>query len=153
MDRITREIRFDIDLLGQRVVSVIDWLAQKEEIASLPIGCFGASTGSAAALIAAAERPHSVCAVVSRGGRPDLAMKALPNVRAPVLLIVGGRDTAVIELNRSAMKKLQSETELTIIPGATHLFEEKGALEQVAATAHEWLYSHLPTCTKEEGKQ
>jgi dienelactone hydrolase len=142
-DRRTARLRFDVRLLGDRVIGTIDWLASEPELAALPIGCFGASTGAAGALIAAAERPERVDAVVSRGGRPDLAADALPRVSAPVLLIVGGRDTEVIRLNRLAKERLVGESELVIVPGAGHLFEEPGALEQVAGLARDWFLRHL----------
>jgi putative phosphoribosyl transferase len=142
-DRRTARLRFDVRLLGDRVIGTIDWLASEPELAALPIGCFGASTGAAGALIAAAERPERVAAVVSRGGRPDLAADALPRVSAPVLLIVGGRDTEVIRLNRLAKERLAGESELVIVPGAGHLFEEPGALEQVAGLARDWFLRHL----------
>jgi putative phosphoribosyl transferase len=145
----TAEYRFDIPRLGERVILAIDWLATRPELATLPIGTFGASTGAAAALIAAAERPDVVRAVVSRGGRPDLAGDALTRVRAPTLLIVGGADDEVIELNREAMTQmqaagLQGPLQLEIVPHATHLFEEPGALVQVATLAAEWFTAHLP---------
>ena len=143
IDLRTGELRFDIDLLARRVTAVVDWLAATPETAALPTGLFGASTGAAAALVAAAERPEEVKAVVSRGGRPDLARDALPRVKAPTLLIVGGRDDVVIELNRQAHDQLQTEKRLEVVPGATHLFEEPGTLEQVAKLATEWFSSHL----------
>ena len=136
-------LRFDVQLLGDRVISTIDWLASDPNAGQLPVGCFGASTGAAAALIAAAERPRRVSAVVSRGGRPDLAADALPRVSAPTLLIVGGRDSEVIRLNRSAQARLAGESQLVIVPGAGHLFEEPGALEKVAALARDWFVQHL----------
>jgi putative phosphoribosyl transferase len=139
----TARLRFDIPLLAARVVGAIDWLDTDPALAVLPVGCFGASTGAAAALIAAAERPELVRAVVSRGGRPDLAGDALPSVKAPTLLVVGGRDTEVIALNRSAQASLKAQSELEIVPGAGHLFEEPGALEQVAALARAWFLRHL----------
>jgi dienelactone hydrolase len=149
-DRVTAHLRFDIGLLARRVIAAIDWLAADavigdlpESLRNLPVGCFGASTGAAAALVAAAERPDRVHAVVSRGGRPDLAGDALPRVRAPTLLIVGGRDTQVIELNRQAQAQLGGESRLEIVPGAGHLFEEPGALEQVAALSRDWFLRHL----------
>jgi pimeloyl-ACP methyl ester carboxylesterase len=138
VDLHTREYRFDIDRLGHRVVAAIDWAASESDIADLPIACFGASTGAAAALIAAAERPNGVRAVISRGGRPDLAGDALPRVQAPTLLIVGGADDVVIELNRAAMQRMRAHVELEIVPGATHLFEEPGTLEQVSRLALGW---------------
>jgi dienelactone hydrolase len=139
----TARLRFDVQLLGDRVISTIDWLASEPDVGGLPVGCFGASTGAAAALIAAAERPRRVGAVVSRGGRPDLAAQALPRVTAPTLLIVGGRDTDVIRLNRLAQAELAGESQLVIVPGAGHLFEEPGALEKVAALARDWFLQHL----------
>src|ERR1700704_3747458 len=134
----TRELRFDIPLLAERTVAAIDWLAGEPATAKLAVGCFGASTGAAAALIAAARRPTRVAAVVSRGGRPDLAGAELAAVRAPTLLIVGGADPLVIEINRRAQRALRCETRLQVVPGATHLFEEPGALEQVAELARDW---------------
>jgi dienelactone hydrolase len=141
VDLRTGELRFDIGLLGERVLGTIDWLAQRDE--DLPVGTFGASTGAAAALIAAAERPKLVGAVVSRGGRPDLAGEALPRVTAPTLLIVGGADQVVIDLNRRAMASISAEVRLEIVPGATHLFEEPGALEEVSRLAGDWFVRHL----------
>jgi len=139
VDEMTRELRFDIPLLAKRLVAIIDWLHNTGK----NIGCFGASTGAAAALIAAAERKKSVKAVVSRGGRPDLAGNSLPLVTAPTLLIVGGNDQQVIELNQTALDELKCEKELVIVPGATHLFEERGTLEEVARLALEWFTKHL----------
>jgi dienelactone hydrolase len=139
----TEELRFDVRLLGERVIATIDWLALDEDVGRLPAGCFGASTGAAAALIAAAERPERVSAVVSRGGRPDLADDALAHVTAPTLLIVGGRDTDVIALNRLAQARLAGESQVVIVPEAGHLFEEPGALEQVASLARDWFLRHL----------
>jgi pimeloyl-ACP methyl ester carboxylesterase len=144
VDGRTREYRFDIDRLGQRVVAAIDWAADQSGVSTLPIACFGASTGAAAALIAAAERPERVRAVISRGGRPDLAGDALPRVVAPTLLIVGGADDQVIELNRAAMQRMRAHVELKIVPGATHLFEEAGTLEEVSRLALSWCRHHLP---------
>ena len=143
IDARTRQLRFDIGLLAERLVGAIDWLAQQSASRGLPVGLFGASTGAAAALVAAAARPDAVGAVVSRGGRPDLAGDALPLVRAPALLIVGGRDEQVIELNRQAMARMRAPVKLEIIPGATHLFEEPGALEQVARLARDWFVRYL----------
>jgi dienelactone hydrolase len=143
IDRGTREYRFDIDRLGHRVVAAIDWASGESEVSALPVACFGASTGAAAALVAAAERPHTVRAVVSRGGRPDLAGDALPRVLAPTLLIVGGADDVVIELNRQAMRRLRAPASLEIVPGATHLFEEPGTLEEVSRLALSWCRRHL----------
>jgi putative phosphoribosyl transferase len=138
IDQRTAELRFDIPLLAARLTGAVDWVATDAQLRALPLGLFGASTGAAAALIAAAERPEQVRAVVSRGGRPDLAEEALPKVRCPVLLIVGGRDSAVIDMNRGAAEKLRCEQRLEIVPGATHLFEEPGKLEVVEALAAQW---------------
>jgi putative phosphoribosyl transferase len=139
----TGALRFDIDLLSGRVTALTDWLVEQERLADLGIGLFGASTGAAAALVAAAARPASVQAVVSRGGRPDLAGGRLRQVRQPTLLIVGGRDRTVLELNREAMEELGGETGLEIVPGASHLFEEPGALDEVARLARDWFVRHL----------
>jgi putative phosphoribosyl transferase len=139
----TARLRFDVQLLGDRVTGTIDWLGSDPDLGGLPVGCFGASTGAAAALLAAAERPQRVAAVVSRGGRPDLAAHALPRVGAPTLLIVGGRDSEVIRLNRYAQSQLAGESRLVIVPGAGHLFEEPGALEKVAALARDWFLARL----------
>lgn len=141
-DRLTGELRFDIDLLAQRLLGAIDWF-RAGETRSLPIGLFGASTGAAAALVAAAERRDEVAAAVSRGGRPDLAGSALARVRAPTLLIVGGADAVVLDLNRRALELLRVERRLAVVPGATHLFEEPGALEQVSSLATDWFAHHL----------
>jgi putative phosphoribosyl transferase len=143
VDLRTAALRFDIGLLAVWVTAVADWIVHTEPTSGLGIGLFGASTGAAAALIAAADRPTTVQAVVSRGGRPDLADAHLPAVHQPTLLIVGERDPVVIELNRQAMRKLAGETRLEIIPGATHLFEEPGTLEQVAGLARSWFLRHL----------
>ena len=140
-DVATRELCFDLDLLADRLEAVLVWAAQ--ETGDLPIGLFGASTGGGAALIAAARLPERVRAVVSRGGRPDLAGEALPLVRCPVLLLVGGRDEQVLRLNEQAREHLLAPTELVVVPGATHLFEEHGALEQVADFAGDWFRRHL----------
>lgn len=129
---------FDIPLLSSRMVAAADWARQRPELARLPVGYFGASTGAAAALVAAAHAPDKVAAVVSRGGRPDLAGEALPRVRAPVLLIVGGHDDIVIELNEAAEEALACPHRTAIIPGATHLFEEPGALDRVVTLAADW---------------
>jgi putative phosphoribosyl transferase len=142
-DMRTARLRFDIPLLAQRVISAIDWLGAEATVADLPVGCFGASTGAAAALTAAAERPQRVAAVVSRGGRPDLAAGALRRVIAPTLLVVGARDTEVILLNRQAQAQLAGVSRLEIVPGASHLFEEPGALERVSALAREWFLRYL----------
>jgi putative phosphoribosyl transferase len=139
----TGHLRFNVGLLGRRVIAAIDWLATDAATGQLPVGCFGASTGAAAALIAAAERPRRVRAVVSRGGRPDLAGDALRRVTAPTLLIVGGEDVEVLRLNQRALEDLAGETRLEIVPGATHLFEEPGALAHVAALARDWFLRHL----------
>jgi dienelactone hydrolase len=143
VDLQTAHLRFDIGLLAQRLVGATGWLTQQPDTRHLRIGYFGASTGAAAALVAAAERPDVVGAVVSRGGRPDLAGPALPLVRAPTLLIVGGSDVPVIGLNRAAFEQLRCEKQLVIVPGATHLFEEPGALDEVARLAREWFERHL----------
>jgi pimeloyl-ACP methyl ester carboxylesterase len=143
IDERTTEYRFDIALLGPRVSAAADWAATRVDLGSLPIGCFGASTGAAAALIAAADRPATIAAVVSRGGRPDLAGDALGRVEAPTLLIVGGHDEPVIDLNRMAMRQMHAHVELEIVPGATHLFEEPGTLDQVADLAARWFTRYL----------
>jgi putative phosphoribosyl transferase len=136
-------LRFDIGLLAGRLVAAVDWARRQEWARDLAVGYFGASTGGGAALVAAARQPDVIGAVVSRGGRPDLAGDALPGVRAPTLLIVGGRDEPVIGMNREAMARLRAEHRLEIVPGATHLFEEPGTLEQVAVLAGDWFTSHL----------
>ena len=145
VDLRTAELRFNIQLLGQRLVAITDWIVRQTHLNKLGLGYFGASTGAAAALVAAAERPAAVRAVVSRGGRPDLAGEALGGVVAPVLFIVGGEDLVVLGLNRSAIEKLPARTEhkLEIIDGATHLFEEPGTLDQVAALARNWFQKYL----------
>jgi dienelactone hydrolase len=144
VDLRTTAYRFDIALLAERVVGATDWLASVDEVRNLPIGYFGASTGAAAALIAAARQPDRVRAVVSRGGRPDLAADDLPRVQAPTLLIVGGNDEPVIELNRKALDRLGARGKvMRIVPGATHLFEEPGTLEEVARLAAGWFVKHL----------
>ena len=143
VDARTAQLRFDIGLLGDRLTALADWLDDHEPAGSVGVGLFGASTGAAAALVAAAARPASVAAVVSRGGRPDLAGEALHSVRQPTLLIVGGRDEVVLDLNRKAMRSLAGENRLEIVPGASHLFEERGALEQVAHLARSWFVDHL----------
>ena len=148
LDDVTAEYRFDIPLLSTRVVDTVDWLSGQDDMRHLPLGTFGASTGAAAALITAAERPDRVAAVVSRGGRPDLAAEVLPRVKAPTLLIVGGNDLPVIRLNRDALDLLRSEKRMQVIPGATHLFEEPGALEEVAILARDWFASHFPAAGK-----
>jgi putative phosphoribosyl transferase len=142
-ERTTRHLRFDIDLLADRLGGAFRWLATVPAARDLPVGCFGASTGGAAALVAAARHPHLVAAVVSRGGRPDLAGDHLPAVRAPTLLIVGGADEVVLDLNRQAAGRLTARHRLVVVPGAGHLFEEPGALEQVAVLAAGWFAEHL----------
>ncbi len=144
IDAGTRELRFDIGLLAGRLTDAADWLAGTEGTAGIPLALFGASTGAAAALVTAANRPNLVRAVISRGGRPDLAGTALERVRAPTLLIVGGADHLVLELNREAAARLPAQHELTVIPGATHLFPEPGALEQVIDRSVAWLARWLP---------
>jgi dienelactone hydrolase len=143
LDIYTREHRFNISLLAERLAHATNWARQQEKTRDLRIGHFGSSTGGAAALVAAAELPQDVGAVVSRGGRPDLAGDALPKVQAPTLLIVGGNDNVVIDLNEMARDQMRCEVKLEIIPGATHLFEEPGALEQVAKLASDWFVAHL----------
>jgi putative phosphoribosyl transferase len=143
-DATTGEHRFDIALLGDRLVQAIDWSATQADLFPLPLGLFGASTGSAAALVAAAQRSDRVRAVVSRGGRPDLAgADVLPRVEAATLLIVGGNDAVVLDLNRRALALMTCEKRLEIVPGATHLFEERGALERVASLASDWFVEYL----------
>jgi dienelactone hydrolase len=139
VDLRTAELRFDISLLADRVVGAVDWAAEL----GVPLGAFGASTGAAAALVAAAERPELVQAVVSRGGRPDLAGEALPGVEAPTLLIVGGNDPVVLDLNRQAMERIEAETRLEVVPGASHLFEEPGTLDEVVRLARDWFLEKL----------
>jgi len=142
-DAATGRLRFDIRLLAGRLVGITDWLGAHPETRGLPIGYFGASTGAAAALVAAAQRPAMVAAIVSRGGRPDLARPHLSAVRAPALFIVGERDLAVLDVTREAMRELPGVTHLAMIAGASHLFEEPGALEEVARLAREWFARHL----------
>jgi len=143
IDARTAELRFNIELLEERLVHATKWAKQQEQTRNLRIGYFGSSTGGAAALVAAAELPQDAGAVVSRGGRPDLAGEALPKVQAPTLLIVGGRDDIVIELNEQARDHMRCEVKLEIVPGATHLFEEPGALEKVAQLASDWFVNHI----------
>jgi putative phosphoribosyl transferase len=143
-ERFTAHLRFDIDLLARRLIAATDWISAEPSTRDLPIGYFGASTGAAAALVAAAERSDQIAAVVSRGGRPDLAGPALSRVRAPTLLIVGGNDPLVLDLNRQALEEIRAETRFEIVRGASHLFEEPGALERVAELAAEWFEDHLP---------
>jgi dienelactone hydrolase len=149
LDAQTAALRFDIELLADRLSEATSWVLKQTETAQLPIGYFGASTGAAAALVAAAKRPSSVAAIVSRGGRPDLAGKALRQVVAPTLLIVGGRDPLVIEFNRRALAELAGEKKLEIVPGATHLFEEPGALQSVAELAKNWFVHYLSRATQQ----
>jgi putative phosphoribosyl transferase len=149
VDLYTREHRFDIGLLAERLVRTTKWAKQQKELRELRIGYFGSSTGAAAALMAAAELPNEACAVVSRGGRPDLAGAALSKVSVPTLLIVGGDDHVVIELNERACYQMRCEAKIEIVPGATHLFEEPGTLEQVAKLASRWFVTHL---TRAAGK-
>lgn len=143
IDMRTAHLRFDIELLAQRLVGTIRWLAQNPETSRMKVGLFGASTGGGAALVAAARLPDRIAAVVSRGGRPDLAGEALPLVKAPTLLIVGGNDVPVIAMNREAYEKMNCERKLEIVPRASHLFEEPGALEQVARLAREWFQKYV----------
>ncbi|WP_224246292.1 phosphoribosyltransferase family protein [Hyalangium gracile] len=150
IDEVTAELRFDIDLLARRLVQVTDWAASFPATRGLAIGYFGSSTGAAAALLAASERPMRVGAIVSRGGRPDLAWDRLEAVRAPTLFIVGGRDSSVIEFNRCASERMSAPRELQLIPGASHLFEEPGALDSVAELAGRWFIQHLSRATLEE---
>lgn len=152
VDAYTAQLRFDIDLLARRLIAATNWLAVNNQTKRLTVGYFGASTGGGAALVAAAELGGDVSAVVSRGGRPDLAGKDLPFVAAPTLLIVGGRDYPVIEMNKQALAQLRCEKRLEIVPGATHLFEESGALEQVANLAADWFVRHLWTRSSENQK-
>ncbi|MER6618077.1 dienelactone hydrolase family protein [Streptomyces xantholiticus] len=151
VDRVTAELRFDIPLLGRRVTAAVDRLGERADTAGLPLGLFGASTGAAAALVAAAARPDRVRAVVSRGGRPDLAGEALAGVRSPVLLIVGGEDRQVLELNEQAAERLTAEHRVLVVPGATHLFEEPGTLEQAAEAARDWFLDMKFLDMKAEG--
>jgi dienelactone hydrolase len=143
IDLRTRHLRFDIGLLASRLVGATDWLTQNPATQTLRIGYFGASTGAGAALVAAADRPEAVGAIVSRGGRPDLAGSALSRVRAPTLLIVGGYDIPVIGMNQAAQAQLRGINHLEIVPGATHLFEEPGTLEEVARLASQWFKRYL----------
>ncbi len=143
VDARTGHLRFDIGLLARRLVGATNWLGEQQETRVLKVGYFGASTGGGAALVAAAERPEGIGAVVSRGGRPDLAGPALPRVTAPTLLIVGGLDAPVIALNKQAMQEMRAHTELAVVAGATHLFEEPGTLDQVARLARDWFLKYL----------
>jgi len=152
VDQWTAELRFNIAFLAERLVEATRWILRQPETKGLKIGYFGASTGAAAALVAAAQMPEEVAAVVSRGGRPDLAEDSLGAVRAPTLLIVGGEDEPVIGMNRSALAKLRCEEKnLVIVPGATHLFEEPGTLEEVARLAAEWFAAHFAPVARAEG--
>ncbi len=139
----TGHLRFDIALLAERLLAATAWIGGEQQTRNLRVGYFGASTGGGAALLAAARQPNAVRAVVSRGGRPDLAGDTLPRVKAPTLLIVGGNDAPVLELNEAAMRQMRAEVRLEVVPGATHLFEEAGALEHVAALARDWFRRHL----------
>lgn len=151
VDARTGHLRFNVGLLARRVIATIDWVDGSEQTASLPLGLFGASTGAAAALIAAAVRRDRVRAVVSRGGRPDLARDALPHVKAPTLLIVGGADREVLHLNEQALMALAGKAQLEIVPGATHLFEEPGALARVSELARDWFMRYLGRGPQKEG--
>jgi putative phosphoribosyl transferase len=143
IDNLTAEYRFDIDLLTNRLIKTTKWVVENPATKNMSIGYFGASTGAAAALLAAAKLPETVKAIVSRGGRPDLAERSLKNVQTPTLLMIGGNDEPVILMNNFAFEKLQCEKKIVIIPGATHLFEEAGKLEDVAELAHNWFKEHL----------
>lgn len=152
VDEVTRHHRFDIEMLAERLVAAVDWLEHQPDTRELPVGLFGASTGGGAALVAAAQRPGRVRAVVSRGGRPDLAGAALPRVEAPTLLIVGERDEQVIELNETARDQMRAYVRLTIVPRATHLFEEPGTLDEVAHLARDWFLERVQaTATRAAG--
>ncbi|HUE97109.1 MAG TPA: dienelactone hydrolase family protein [Longimicrobiaceae bacterium] len=151
VDRRTGSLRFDIGLLARRLREATDWVLEEPSLHGLPIGYFGASTGAAAALVAAAERPEVVRAVVSRGGRPDLAGPALPLAVAPTLLIVGGDDRTVIGLNREAERRMTAPVTIEIVPGASHLFEEPGTLDRAAELAAGWFRSHLPLTRPDRG--
>ena len=144
-DARTARLRFDMGLLGQRLIAALDWLVEDPRTRTLRVGCFGASSGAGGALVAAAERPESISVVVSRGGRPDLAGADLPRVQAPTLLLVGSRDEAVVEMNRQAFEQLRCVKELVIVPGASHLFEEPGTLEVVAELAAAWFIRYATT--------
>ena len=142
VDSRTAELRFDIGLLAERLVHATNWVKQQPQTGDFGVGYFGSSTGGGAALVAAAQLPDDIDAIVSRGGRPDLAADALPKVKAPTLLIVGGEDDVVIELNEKARAQMRCEVKIDIVPGATHLFEEPGALERVADLASDWFLLH-----------
>jgi putative phosphoribosyl transferase len=152
IDERTARLRFDINLLASRLIAATDWLPGYLEAEKLKLGYFGASTGAAAALVAAANRPKAIQAIVSRGGRPDLALESLPEVKAATLLIVGGEDTVVIGMNRQALNELKAEKSMVIVPGATHLFEEPGALEEVARLASNWFLHHFAGKTSSRKK-
>ncbi|KXS42247.1 dienelactone hydrolase family protein [Methanolobus zinderi] len=143
IDRLTAHLRFNIELLAERLVAVTDWISMNPDTSELDIGYFGASTGAAAALYAASERAERTKAVVSRGGRPDLADRVLGDVKAPTLLIVGSMDSAVIDMNKWALERLNSEKEMKLVSGATHLFEEPGTLEEAARLAGEWFVKYM----------
>ena len=153
IDTVTAHLRFDIDFLADRLRIAAEWAQRTKDTTGLSLGLFGASTGAAAALQLAGRHPNDVDAVVSRGGRPDLAMEWLPRVTAPTLLIVGGEDDAVIPLNRQAYDALRAERELVIVPGATHLFAERGALEKVAQLAADWFVRHLSAASTRAGRE
>jgi dienelactone hydrolase len=152
-DEVSGSLRFDIELLAERLLAATDWLSTQPDTEDLTIAYFGASTGAAAALLAAAERPETVKAIVSRGGRPDMAGSALSRVRAPTLLIVGGEDKLVIDLNRGAFAELGCEKRLELVPGASHLFEEPGTLRQVAELARNWFEDRLPDGSGTKGRR
>lgn len=143
VDTRTAHLRFNIELLADRLVAAVQWLAWEKETERLKVGLFGASTGAGAALVAAARLPDRISAIVSRGGRPDLAGPALPHVKAPTLLIVGGEDKPVIQMNQQAYERMTAPREIVIVPGATHLFEEPGTLEEVARLARDWFRRYL----------
>ncbi|HLF56875.1 MAG TPA: dienelactone hydrolase family protein, partial [Thermoanaerobaculia bacterium] len=147
LDAFTASYRFDIPQLARRLLAATDWVLAQSELAALPLGYFGTSTGAAAALVAAAERPEAVRAVVSRGGRPDLAGEALGRVRAPTLLVVGAEDREVLALNQRAMREMTADVAIDVIPGATHLFEEPGTLELAAEAAARWFVRHFAVAT------
>jgi pimeloyl-ACP methyl ester carboxylesterase len=149
LEQWTAHLRFDIELLARRLIGARQWMMEEQWLRGLPIGLFGSSTGAGAALVSAAREPEGIAAVVSRGGRPDLAGAALPHVRAPTLLIVGGDDEPVITLNREALDALRTVKRLEIIPGATHLFEEPGTLEQVARLARDWFLEQFASASRE----
>jgi putative phosphoribosyl transferase len=151
VDRVTRYLHFDIGMLAQRLAKTVDWLIQQDTTHSLNIGLFGSSTGAGAALVASTLRANHIRAVISRGGRPDLAGEALAEVQAPTLLIVGGDDAPVIELNQQAMRQLHSTNHLEIVPGASHLFEEPGTLERVTQLARAWFLTYLDVTEAPQG--